>query len=265
MQALSEEQRHKWDRLWPVSDRRSGVVHPLIYKHPVTGLQTMCFHTGRHPLHVYTVSCLAWCICAHAALAPDIASFRDYFVYRDDKHLHVGQRHAPAADGDAPGDRADSGRDRQVHVSPHQLPVLYTCPSDLVRLGRQLKTAKTFTHDYYRTVRGPLGQSMQYEHVWQPGDFIIRCKSHTHQEHMAILRLSRFCMRFDRSCQAPTSTCLSAVTTWQLRMRRTPPLSFQYHKWGFVSCTGAPSLGCTSQPRNTLAKRPPDRSGAAQA
>lgn len=29
-----------------MSDRRGGHVHPLIYSHPITGIQTMCFHLG---------------------------------------------------------------------------------------------------------------------------------------------------------------------------------------------------------------------------
>lgn len=29
-----------------VSDRRSGLAHPLIYSHPKTGLATLCFHLG---------------------------------------------------------------------------------------------------------------------------------------------------------------------------------------------------------------------------
>jgi alpha-ketoglutarate-dependent taurine dioxygenase len=44
--SLSEEQRNRWERLWMVSDRRGGIVHPLIYSHPVTGQKTMCFHLG---------------------------------------------------------------------------------------------------------------------------------------------------------------------------------------------------------------------------
>lgn len=43
---LSQERRNLWNRLWMVSDRRSGLVHPLIYTHPETGLPTLCFHLG---------------------------------------------------------------------------------------------------------------------------------------------------------------------------------------------------------------------------
>jgi alpha-ketoglutarate-dependent taurine dioxygenase len=44
--SLPPEQRQRWERLWIVSDRRGGSVKPLIYSHPLTGLDTMCFHTG---------------------------------------------------------------------------------------------------------------------------------------------------------------------------------------------------------------------------
>lgn len=43
---MPPEQRAKWERLWMCSDRRSGPVHPVIYKHPRTGLPTMCLHLG---------------------------------------------------------------------------------------------------------------------------------------------------------------------------------------------------------------------------
>eukprot|EP00884_Botryococcus_braunii_P003178 jgi/Botrbrau1/12861/Bobra.0188s0004.1 len=46
VETLSTEQRGRWERLWMVSDRRDGPVHPLIYPHPITGETTMCFHTG---------------------------------------------------------------------------------------------------------------------------------------------------------------------------------------------------------------------------
>lgn len=37
IQSLSPEQRGRWERLWMVSDRQDGPVHPLIYPHPNTG------------------------------------------------------------------------------------------------------------------------------------------------------------------------------------------------------------------------------------
>jgi taurine dioxygenase len=43
---LSEEQLNRWERLWMVSDRRGGIVHPMLYSHPVTGHKTLCFHLG---------------------------------------------------------------------------------------------------------------------------------------------------------------------------------------------------------------------------
>jgi len=43
---LTRRQAERWERLWKVSDRRGGPVHPLLYAHPITGQRTMCFHTG---------------------------------------------------------------------------------------------------------------------------------------------------------------------------------------------------------------------------
>ncbi|GAB1610726.1 uncharacterized protein LOC115223680 [Argonauta hians] len=46
IESLSEEKRQQWDKLWMVSDRRSKLLHPLIYPHPVTKAPTLCFHLG---------------------------------------------------------------------------------------------------------------------------------------------------------------------------------------------------------------------------
>ena len=43
---LAPEKKAFWDRLWMVSDRRSGPKHPLIYTHPESGKPTLCFHLG---------------------------------------------------------------------------------------------------------------------------------------------------------------------------------------------------------------------------
>ena len=43
---LPDEKRQLWDRLWMVSDRRTGPVHPLIYSHPETDKPVLCFHLG---------------------------------------------------------------------------------------------------------------------------------------------------------------------------------------------------------------------------
>merc|ERR1719397_139154 len=39
-------ERQCWERLWMMSDRRTGPRHPLVYKHPDTGRPTLCFHLG---------------------------------------------------------------------------------------------------------------------------------------------------------------------------------------------------------------------------
>ena len=35
------------------SDRRGGVVHPLVYPHPLTGKSTLCFHLGMTDHYIY--------------------------------------------------------------------------------------------------------------------------------------------------------------------------------------------------------------------
>ena len=44
--SLSLEQRRRWERLSMCSDRRGKLPHPLVYSHPVTGEDTLCFHLG---------------------------------------------------------------------------------------------------------------------------------------------------------------------------------------------------------------------------
>ncbi|KAK7788569.1 hypothetical protein R5R35_000157 [Gryllus longicercus] len=46
IEGLSPDKRARWERLWMVSDRRSGPIHPLIYSHPVSGKKVLCFHLG---------------------------------------------------------------------------------------------------------------------------------------------------------------------------------------------------------------------------
>lgn len=36
IEELPESQRNQWERLYMISDRRSGPIHPLIYSHPIT-------------------------------------------------------------------------------------------------------------------------------------------------------------------------------------------------------------------------------------
>ncbi|XP_063962996.1 alkylsulfatase-like [Lytechinus pictus] len=43
---LSEDQLARWERLYMMSDRRGGSVHPLVYSHPRTVKRTLCFHLG---------------------------------------------------------------------------------------------------------------------------------------------------------------------------------------------------------------------------
>ena len=44
--SLPAEQRSRWDRLFMLSDRRSRDAKPLLYQHPLTGRDTLCFHLG---------------------------------------------------------------------------------------------------------------------------------------------------------------------------------------------------------------------------
>ena len=43
---LPPEQRRRWERLWMLSDRRERAPKPLVYTHPLSGLDTLCFHLG---------------------------------------------------------------------------------------------------------------------------------------------------------------------------------------------------------------------------
>lgn len=36
IQSLDKDTYDRWDQAWMVSDRQSGPIHPLIYKHPIT-------------------------------------------------------------------------------------------------------------------------------------------------------------------------------------------------------------------------------------
>ncbi|XP_067119174.1 alpha-ketoglutarate-dependent taurine dioxygenase-like [Centruroides vittatus] len=46
IEGLTCPQRQRWERLWMVSDRREGIIHPLIYSHPITKKKVLCFHLG---------------------------------------------------------------------------------------------------------------------------------------------------------------------------------------------------------------------------
>jgi len=45
VESLDQDQRDLWDRLWMVSEGERA-VHPLIYRHPATGLPVLCIHLG---------------------------------------------------------------------------------------------------------------------------------------------------------------------------------------------------------------------------
>ncbi|XP_022206006.2 putative dioxygenase Mb0100 [Nilaparvata lugens] len=53
VESLPKETFNKWDRLWMMSDRRSGPVHPLIYTHPRSGKKVLCFHLGMTHNYVF--------------------------------------------------------------------------------------------------------------------------------------------------------------------------------------------------------------------
>uniref|UniRef100_A0A0A9XNV9 Alpha-ketoglutarate-dependent sulfonate dioxygenase n=1 Tax=Lygus hesperus TaxID=30085 RepID=A0A0A9XNV9_LYGHE len=46
IEGLPKAKREEWDRIWMVSDRRTGPIHPLIYRHPITKKEVLCFHLG---------------------------------------------------------------------------------------------------------------------------------------------------------------------------------------------------------------------------
>jgi len=43
---LSKNQLRLWNRLWMVSDSLTESIHPLIYEHPTSKQEVMCFHLG---------------------------------------------------------------------------------------------------------------------------------------------------------------------------------------------------------------------------
>ncbi|KAF6199203.1 hypothetical protein GE061_007228 [Apolygus lucorum] len=53
IQRLPAAKRSDWDRLWMVSESHEGVVHPLIYKHPITKKEVLCFHLGMTSSFIY--------------------------------------------------------------------------------------------------------------------------------------------------------------------------------------------------------------------
>ncbi|KAK7578096.1 hypothetical protein V9T40_010301 [Parthenolecanium corni] len=46
IERLDPETYSRWNRLWMLSDRRSGPAHPMIYKHPITKKPVLCLHLG---------------------------------------------------------------------------------------------------------------------------------------------------------------------------------------------------------------------------
>lgn len=53
IKSLDKDTYDCWNRAWMVSDRRSGPIHPLIYKHPITGKQVCLLN----PPLVYYLTC----------------------------------------------------------------------------------------------------------------------------------------------------------------------------------------------------------------
>ena len=76
--SLPAEQRNRWDRLFMLSDRRSRDAKPLLYQHPLTGQDTLCFHLGGWPAAACACGCLgcglqcvllSWLACCRLAPA----------------------------------------------------------------------------------------------------------------------------------------------------------------------------------------------------
>ncbi|KAK4309309.1 hypothetical protein Pmani_019035 [Petrolisthes manimaculis] len=53
IEELPREQQMRWERLYMLSDRRSGPIHPLIYSHPLTKKKVLCFHLGMTTAYVW--------------------------------------------------------------------------------------------------------------------------------------------------------------------------------------------------------------------
>ncbi|XP_050544949.1 alpha-ketoglutarate-dependent taurine dioxygenase-like [Daktulosphaira vitifoliae] len=46
IESLDKKTYELWNQVWMISDRISGCVHPLIYKHPQSRKSVLCFHLG---------------------------------------------------------------------------------------------------------------------------------------------------------------------------------------------------------------------------
>ncbi|XP_050420728.1 putative dioxygenase Mb0100 isoform X2 [Adelges cooleyi] len=46
IESLDKKTYEWWNQAWMESDRRSGPIHPLIYRHPQSGKKVLCFHLG---------------------------------------------------------------------------------------------------------------------------------------------------------------------------------------------------------------------------
>ena len=43
---MDKERKARWDRLYMMTDWSGPIKHPLVYAHPETGKEVMCFHLG---------------------------------------------------------------------------------------------------------------------------------------------------------------------------------------------------------------------------
>eukprot|EP00656_Telonema_subtile_P052958 TRINITY_DN7522_c0_g1_i2.p1 TRINITY_DN7522_c0_g1~~TRINITY_DN7522_c0_g1_i2.p1 ORF type:complete len:259 (+),score=58.68 TRINITY_DN7522_c0_g1_i2:72-848(+) len=51
--SLDPERQQLWNKLWFVTE--GGIVHPLVYPHPVSQQPTLCFHCGPHFVKTFAV------------------------------------------------------------------------------------------------------------------------------------------------------------------------------------------------------------------
>lgn len=75
---LPIEKYNEWNRLWMVSDRRTGPIHPLIYKHPKSGQEVFFFFVFYLTLSNHEYFMCVWFFLIYAKNV-HMHSFRNFF------------------------------------------------------------------------------------------------------------------------------------------------------------------------------------------
>jgi len=89
IQTLDKDTYDWWNRLWMVSDRRSGPIHPLIYSHPLTGKPVLCFHLGMTNEFIWDYKLPSERIATHEEYAELLQSIHCIINQDDGKYIYV--------------------------------------------------------------------------------------------------------------------------------------------------------------------------------